>query len=80
MNSPHSTTDLHRQLARHGAPYRDPTRFPQKTVNAMRMLAGVEDQRTRISLSHDLYRVSVDICTSHVVVREKKGEKASFHK
>jgi 2-hydroxychromene-2-carboxylate isomerase len=48
--------DLRRQLIRHEAPYRDPTYFLQKTVYAMRMLAGVEDQRTRISLSHDLYR------------------------
>ena len=57
------TADLRRQLIRHEAPYRDPTYFLQKTVYAMRMLAGVEDQRTRISLSHDLYRVSVLTCT-----------------
>ncbi|CAI8052783.1 2-hydroxychromene-2-carboxylate isomerase [Geodia barretti] len=48
--------DLRRQLARRGVPYRDPTHFPQKTVYAMRILAGVKDQRTRIALSHDLYR------------------------
>ena len=55
------TADLRRQLVRHGAPYRDPTYFPQKTVYAMRMLAGVKDHRTRISLSHDLYKVSVGV-------------------
>jgi 2-hydroxychromene-2-carboxylate isomerase len=48
--------DLRRQLARRGVPYRDPTHFPQKTVYAMRILAGIENQRTRITLSHDLYR------------------------
>ena len=52
-------SDLQRQLARRGVPYRDPTHFPQKTVYAMRMLAGVKDQQTRIALSHDLYRVSL---------------------
>ena len=53
----YSLLDLRRQLTRRGVPYRDPTIFPQKTVYAMRMLAGIEDQETRISLTHDLYRV-----------------------
>ena len=51
-------SDLRRQLARRGVPYRDPTHFPQRTVYAMRILAGVKDHSTRVSLSHDLYRVS----------------------
>ena len=38
-------------------PYREPSNHPQKTVYAMRMLAGIADNQLRASLSHDLYRV-----------------------
>ena len=54
-----SSSDLHRQMSRHSVPYRDPALNPQRTVYAMRMLAGIHDDRTRISLSHALYRVSI---------------------
>lgn len=50
------SNDLHRQMYRHGTPYREPSSHPQKTVTAMRLLAGIPDNDIRAALSHTLYR------------------------
>ena len=49
--------DLHRQMHRLAVPYNEPVNHPQKTVNAMRLLAAIPDNSLRVSVSHALYKV-----------------------
>jgi hypothetical protein len=58
----HTTTeipppDLHRQMHRLGVPYNEPIGHPQRTVNAMRLLAAIADDSLRVLVSHALYKV-----------------------
>eukprot|EP00731_Ephydatia_muelleri_P032388 Em0023g895a len=48
--------DLIRQLQRCRAPFSQPSHHPQKTVHAMRLLAGISDNQTRASVSQALYK------------------------
>ena len=49
--------DMHRQMHRLGVPHNEPVNHPQKTVNAMRLLAAITDNSLRASVSHALYKV-----------------------
>ena len=57
MNIVLAFSDLHRQLQRLSVPYSEPVNHPQKTVNAMRMLAAISNDSTRELVSHALYKV-----------------------
>lgn len=48
--------DLHRQMSRRAVPYREPVSHPQKTVYAMRILAGIDSHKLRVSASHALFK------------------------
>ena len=50
--------DFERQAYRYGVPFNTPHHHPQKTLHAMRILAGIDDQETRITLSKAFYKVS----------------------
>ena len=44
-------------MHRLGIPYNEPINHPQKTVNAMRLLAAIADNSLRVLVSHALYKV-----------------------
>lgn len=50
--------DLQRQIYRFGISSALPAKHPQKTLHAMRILAGIKDQQTRVSLSKAFFKVS----------------------
>ena len=51
------SSDLLRQMYRNGVTGGIPIRHPQKTLYAMRVLAGIDDQYTRINLSKAYFKV-----------------------
>ena len=53
-----SFLDFERQAYRYGVPFNTPHHHPQKTLHAMRILAGIDDQEIRITLSKAFYKVS----------------------
>ena len=57
----HLSPDLQRQMYRHKVPHREPTHFPQNTVNAMKLLAGIQNEQKRIAATHALYQVSRNV-------------------
>lgn len=51
--------DLRRQLYRFGINGSNPHHHPQKTLHAMRVLAGISDHDVRVQLSKAFYEVGV---------------------
>lgn len=49
--------DLHRQLFRYGLKGMTPHHQPQRTLHAMRILAGIENHEMRVQLSKEFYKV-----------------------
>lgn len=49
-------------MHRLGVPYNEPISHPQKTVNAMRLLAAITDNSLRVLVSHALYKVECSQC------------------
>ena len=61
------SADLHRQMHRLGVAYHEPVNHPQKTVDAMRLLAAITDNSLRASVSHALYKVRCT-CITYCIV------------